>query len=64
MIFDEVLSGLRFPFGRAFACVLGGDDGRELFVCTYSESGSMDPAGPPVGRIVAARVEVPSAGSP
>ena len=48
----------------AFACVLGGDDGRELFVCTYSEAASMDPAGPPVGRIIATSVEVPSAGSP
>ena len=48
----------------AFACVLGGYDGRELFVCTYSEAASIDPAGPPVGRIVATRVEVPSAGSP
>jgi sugar lactone lactonase YvrE len=48
----------------AFACVLGGDDGRTLFVCTYSEAASMDASGPPVGRVVAARVEVPSAGSP
>ena len=48
----------------AFACVLGGDDGRTLFVCMYSEAASMDPSGPPAGRIVAARVEVPSAGSP
>ena len=48
----------------AFACVLGGDGGRALFVCTYSEEASMDPAGPPVGRIVTARVDVPSAGSP
>ena len=48
----------------AFACVLGGDDGRALFVCTYSEAASADPAGPPVGRIVATRVAVPSGGSP
>lgn len=48
----------------AFACVLGGDDGRTLFVCTYSEATSMNPSGPPVGRIVAARVDVPSGGSP
>ena len=48
----------------AFACVLGGDDGRELFVCTYSAAASADPAGPPVGRIVATRVAVPSGGSP
>lgn len=48
----------------AFACTLGGDDGRTLFVCTYSAAASMDPAGPPVGRIVATRVAVPSGGSP
>ena len=48
----------------AFACVLGGDDGRTLYVCTYSEAASMDPSGPPVGRIVASVVDVPSAGSP
>ena len=41
----------------AFACTLGGDDGRTLFVCTYSEAASMDPAGPPVGRIVTTRVD-------
>lgn len=48
----------------AFACTLGGDDGRTLFVCTYSEAASADPAGPAVGRIVATRVAVPSGGSP
>ena len=48
----------------AFACVLGGPDARTLYVCTYSEAASMDPSGPPVGRILAARVDVPSAGSP
>ena len=48
----------------AFACVLGGEDGRTLYVCTYSEAASMDPSGPPVGRIVASVVDVPSAGSP
>ena len=48
----------------AFACVLGGDDGRTLYVCTYSEAASMDPSGPPVGRIVASVVDAPSAGSP
>ena len=48
----------------AFACVLGGEDGRTLYVCTYSEAASMDPSGPPVGRIVASVVDAPSAGSP
>ena len=60
----QVLQRISTGDEGAFACVLGGDDGRTLFVCTYSEAASMDPAGPPVGRIVAARVEAPSAGSP
>lgn len=60
----QVLQRVSTGAEGAFACVLGGDDGRTLFVCTYSETASMDPAGPPVGRIVAARVAVPSGGSP
>lgn len=48
----------------AFACVLGGDDRRTLYVCTYTEAASMDPSGPAVGRVVAFEVEVPGAGSP
>ncbi len=60
----RVLQRISTGVEGAFACVLGGDDGRTLFVCTYSEAASMDPAGPPVGRITAARVDVPSGGSP
>lgn len=45
----------------AFACALG--DSR-LFVCTYTEEASMDPSGPPVGRMLAFDVEVPSGDSP
>lgn len=33
----------------AFACAVGGDG---LFVCTYTEEASMDPTGPPVGRVI------------
>lgn len=60
----RVLQRISTGVEGAFACVLGGDDGRTLFVCTYSEAASMDPAGPPVGRILAAGVDVPSGGSP
>ncbi len=59
-VLDRISTGTE----GAFACTLGGDDGRTLFVCTYSEAASMDPAGPPVGRIVATQVDVPSGGSP
>ena len=48
----------------AFACVLGGQDGRSLYVCTYTESASVDPSAPPVGSILLAKVDVPTAGSP
>ena len=48
----------------AFACALGGHDGCTLFACIYSEAASMDPAGPPVGRLVSFPVDVPSGGSP
>ena len=60
----QVLHRISTGAEGAFACTLGGDDGRTLFVCTYSEAASMDPTGPPVGRILSARVEVPSGGSP
>jgi sugar lactone lactonase YvrE len=45
----------------AFACELGGEDGCTLFVCTYDAiaSASADPK--PIGRLEAARVEVPRA---
>ena len=48
----------------AFACVLGGQDGRNLYVCTYTESASVDPSAPPAGSILLAKVDVPTAGSP
>jgi sugar lactone lactonase YvrE len=42
----------------AFACALGGDDGRTLFVCTAP---TFRPGGPRAGRVEVARVEVPAA---
>jgi sugar lactone lactonase YvrE len=45
----------------AFACELGGDDGCTLFVCTYDAVASASPEPKPVGRLEAARVEVPRA---
>ena len=49
---------------QAFACMLGGDDGRTLFVCTARDS---DPAvcrAEATGRIETARVDAPRAGWP
>jgi sugar lactone lactonase YvrE len=45
----------------AFACMLGGEDGRTLFVCTSSGSA---PDQRDDGRIEVARVDVPRAGRP
>jgi sugar lactone lactonase YvrE len=46
----------------AFACALGGADGRTLFVCLYDERSTMVAEGAPAsGSIVATTVEVPAA---
>ena len=46
----------------AFACALGGADGRTLFVCLYDERSTMLGDGAPAtGSIVAATVTVPAA---
>ncbi len=47
----------------SFACMLGGDDGRTLFLCTSTTSGP-ETAELLTGRIQAIRVEVPHAGLP
>ena len=54
----------RVPVGSeqlSYACMLGGDDGRTLFVCTAP---TWAPGGPRAGRIETARVDVPHAGRP
>lgn len=48
----------------AFACALGGEQRRTLYVCTYSEEASMSPDPPAVGRIDRVEVAVPGAGWP
>ncbi len=47
---------------RTFACALGGDDGRTLFVLCADDVGEAD--GNPTGTIRTHRVEVPHAGLP
>ncbi len=51
------------PGRGAFACMLGGADGRTLFICTNSGSGP-DMATKTDGRIETIRVDVPGAGWP
>ena len=46
----------------AFACALGGDDGRTLFVCLYTEQASqLADNAPPIGSVATLRVDVPTA---
>ena len=47
----------------AFACVLGGEDGRTLFVCADGE-GATAPDNRALGRILSTRVDVPTGFSP
>lgn len=52
------------PLDRmAFACMLGGADGRTLFIVANEWTGTVD-VSEPTGRIYATRVEVPRAGYP
>ena len=60
----EVSARVRTVNSGAFACVLGGDDGRTLYICTATEEASMDPSAPPVGAIEVVTVDVPSGESP
>jgi sugar lactone lactonase YvrE len=47
-----------------YACMLGGDDGRTLFMLTASSSNSHEAAASPTGRILVATVESSHAGRP
>ena len=53
------------PEGRfALACALGGDDGRDLFICTARSLDVQEIAATRGGGIESLRVEVPHAGRP
>jgi sugar lactone lactonase YvrE len=49
---------------QAFACMLGGDDRRTLFVCTAATSDPARCRAEATGRIETVRVDVPGAGLP
>lgn len=52
------------PLDRmAFACMLGGDDGKTLYICANDWTGSVD-VDEPSGRLLSTRVQVPKAGFP
>jgi sugar lactone lactonase YvrE len=59
-VLDEVSVGDR----NAYACMLGGDDRRTLFVCTAESSNPAKTLAKMTGRIEKTRVDVPGAGLP
>ncbi len=59
-VLDEVSVGDR----NAYACMLGGDDRRTLFVCTAESSNPAKTLPKMTGRIEHTRVDVPGAGLP
>jgi sugar lactone lactonase YvrE len=60
----EVLETIEFDRG-CFACMLGGDDGRTLYVVTREWHGGADLSrGDGTGQVLTARVDVPHAGRP
>ena len=52
------------PGDNCYACMLGGDDGRTLFMLTAETSIAHETAKAPKGRLVIATVEAPHAGLP
>lgn len=58
----EVVEGV-FTDRMCFACMLGGQDGRTLFIVANEWTGKID-VETPTGRIYATRVDVPHAGYP
>jgi hypothetical protein len=47
-----------------YACMLGGDDGRTLFMMTAPALGSEGAVATPQGKVVIAAVDAPHAGRP
>ena len=47
-----------------YACMLGGDAGRTLFMLTAPRANAIDRAGPLAGKLLVAEVEAPHAGLP
>ena len=58
----EVLEAID-PGQACYACILGGDDGRTLFMLTAPPMGE-NPAAAPLGKVSVATVDVPHAGLP
>jgi sugar lactone lactonase YvrE len=60
-----VLQELQVDLGQlAYACMLGGDDRRTLYVCASAFSDRTRCQAQHTGRILTTRVDVPGAGLP
>ena len=59
-IVDEISTGDQ----GAFACMLGGDDGRTLFICAAPGFAEADRIGATDAQLLAVRVDVPHGGLP
>jgi len=60
----EVLDEIKVTNDFAFACMLGGDDRRTLYMCTAPSSDPKETMNLRQGRIEAVQVDVPGAGLP
>ncbi|GAB3309318.1 gluconolactonase [Epidermidibacterium keratini] len=60
----EILDQVDVGEETAFACALGGDDGKTLFICVAPDYDAKDRAAAREARIVATTVDVPHAGRP
>jgi len=60
----EVASTIPLPGRKSFACMLGGDDRRTLFICTAKHSHPEKTRAERAGKIETVRVDVPGAGLP
>jgi sugar lactone lactonase YvrE len=60
----EVLDEIKVTNAGAYACMLGGDDRRTLYICTAASSDPKETVGLASGRIEAIPVDVPGAGLP
>lgn len=60
----EVLEEISTGDEGVFACMLGGDDGRTLFLCVAPNFNEGERSATRVGRLLSTRVDVPHAGRP
>jgi len=60
----EVTDVVKTPEKGVYACMLGGDDGRTLYLCTAKTTGPELAQGISTGWIETLRVDVPGAGLP